>query len=72
MKKLQRSEMKNLKGGLFDGGGGGGNGTCTASANCTGCPKISCSGTSSCSAQDDNGVTCDGVKTSCRTWPNCS
>jgi hypothetical protein len=44
---------------------------CTATANCTG-TTVSCSGNSTCSTTDYQGVTCDGVFTACPPPPSCS
>jgi hypothetical protein len=44
---------------------------CTATANCQG-TTVSCSGNSTCSTTDYQGVTCDGVFTACPPPPTCS
>lgn len=59
---LSREQMKFIKGGFVELEGG----TCNAVAHCTGCRQVKCSGNSSCNAVDDDGVTCDGVKTKCK------
>jgi hypothetical protein len=61
---LSREQMRNLKGGweeveeVL--------GECSAKAHCTGCRQAKCTGTSSCNATDDHGVTCDGTFIACK------
>ena len=75
---MSRADLQRIVGGVVgDPGGGGpsddggtGVGDCSASATCTGCKKASCNGKTACTAKDDDGVSCDGVKTACKKYPD--
>lgn len=62
--RISRDSLSKIKGGMQSLGGVSAEG-CNAYADCGECNQVSCSGNTSCSGEDNVGVTCDDTTTKC-------